>query len=212
MKCPQCQTEVTEKANYCSECGQDLISAKKNQPRSVKAKASASQALSSTGVFRSRFGLRRTLSTEVMAKEEGLRTLTRINALIESRAYQPGEVIVHKGEKKRDLFFLTEGLVEISTEEQDGNIVLNQITAPNIFGEIGFLFGFPRTATAIAKTEVKLFILSYEKLSQEINEFPEWLSPILNSLVSGIKALQDEIKILLRKMSEIENSGSHRSV
>jgi CRP-like cAMP-binding protein len=76
------------------------------------------------------------------AKEEELHTLTRLNALIESRTCQPGEVIVHKGEKNRDLFFLTKGLVEISTMEQDGNIVLNQITAPNIFGEIGFLFGF----------------------------------------------------------------------
>lgn len=206
MKCPQCQTEVTEKANYCSECGQDLRSEKNNQPHSVKAKASASQDLSSTGVFRSLSGLRRTLSTEVIAKEEELRTLTRLNALIESRTCQPGEVIVHKGEKNRDLFFLTEGLVEISTMEQDGNIVLNQITAPNIFGEIGFLFGFPRTATAIAKTEVNMFILSYDKLSQEIKEFPEWLSPILNSLVSGIKALQDEIKILIRKIADIENS------
>ena len=202
MKCPQCQTEVTEKANYCSECGQDLRSKKNNQPHSVKAKASASQDLSGTGVFRSLSGLRRTLSTEVIAKEEELRTLTRLNALIESRTCQPGEVIVHKGEKNRDLFFLTEGLVEISTEEQDGNIVLNQITAPNIFGEIGFLFGFPRTATAIAKTKVNMFILSYDKFSQEIKEFPEWLSPILNSLVSGIKALQDEIKILIRRISD----------
>ncbi len=168
----------------------------------MKAKASASQDLSNTGVFRSLSGLRRTLSTEVIAKEEELRTLTRLNALIESRTCQPGEVIVHKGEKNRDLFFLTEGLVEISTMEQDGNIVLNQITAPNIFGEIGFLFGFPRTATAIAKTEVNMFILSYDKLSQEIKEFPEWLSPILNSLVSGIKALQDEIKILIRRISD----------
>ncbi len=202
MKCPQCQTEVTEKANYCSECGQDLRSEKNDQPHSVKAKASASQDLSSTGVFRSLSGLRRTLSTEVIAKEEELRTLTRLNELIESRTCQPDEVIVHKGEKNRDLFFLTEGLVEISTEEQDGNIVLNQITAPNIFGEIAFLFGFPRTATAIAKTEVKIFILSYDKLSQEIKEFPEWLSPILNSLVSGIKALQDEIKIIKRRISD----------
>ena len=152
MKCPQCQTKVTEKANYCSECGQDLRSEKNNQPHSVKTKASASQDLSGTGLFRSLSGLRRTLSTEVIVKEEELHTLTRLNALIESRTYQPGEVIVHKGEKNRDLFFLTDGLVEISTTEHGGNIVLNQITAPTIFGEIGFLFGFPRTATAIATT------------------------------------------------------------
>jgi len=196
MKCPQCQTEVNEKANYCSACGQDLRSEKNNQPHSVKAKASASQDLSATGVFRSLSGLRRTLSTEVIAKEEELRTLTMLNELIESSTYQPDEVIVHKGEKNRDLFFLTEGLVEISTMEHGGNVLLNQITAPNIFGEIGFLFGFPRTATAIAKTKVNMFILSYDKFSQEIKVFPEWLSPILNSLVSGIKALQDEIKVL----------------
>jgi CRP-like cAMP-binding protein len=206
MKCQKCQTEVAENTNYCSECGQELRSEKNDQPHSVKAKASASQDLSSSGVFRSLPGLRRTLSTEVIAREEELRTLARLNALIKSRTYQPGEVIVHKGERNRDLFFLTDGLVEISKMEHGGNIVLNQITAPNIFGEIGFLFGFPRTATAIAKTEVTMFRLSYDKLNQEIKEFPEWLSPILNSLVSGIKALPDEIKILTKKIKEMENS------
>jgi CRP-like cAMP-binding protein len=206
MKCPQCATEIAENSNYCSVCGQDLRSGKNDRPHSVKAKASPSQNLSSSGIFRSLSGLRRTLSTEVIAKEEELRTLARLNALIKSKTYQPGEVIVHKGERNRDLFFLTDGLVEISTTEHGGDIVLNRITAPNIFGEIGFLFGFPRTATAVAKTEATMFILSYDKLNQEIKEFPEWLSPILNSLVSGIKALQDEIKILAKKISELENS------
>jgi len=135
----------------------------------------------------------------MISREGELKTLAKLNALIESRTHQQGDVIIQKGEKNRDLFFLTEGFVEISTKEKDGNVILNEFSAPNIIGDIGFLFGFPRTATARAKTKVKVYVLKYEKMMQEISKFPDWLSPLLSSFVSGMKALHDEARGLKRK-------------
>ena len=144
-------------------------------------------------MFRSLSGLRRTLSTELIINDEEQTTLEWLGSLIEIKKYEPGDVIIQKGEKIRDLYFLTEGQVEISSAEKDGNIILNEVKDPSIFGDLGFLFGFRRTATAIAKTKVKLFVLNYERFSREITEFPKWLSPMLSSFVSGIKELHDEI-------------------
>ena len=143
--------------------------------------------------FRSLSGLRRTLSTELILGDEEQTTLEWLSSLIEIKKYEPGDIIIQEGEKIRDLYFLTEGQVEIKSAEKDGNILLNEVKDPNIFGDLGFLFGFRRTATAIAKTRVKLFILNYERFSREITEFPDWLSPMLSSFVSGIKELHDEI-------------------
>jgi len=199
MTCPECHTEVNDNANYCSGCGLDLRSEKNTQTEPDKSTLSKSQRHLGTGAFRTLSGLRRTLSTEMIAREGELNALAKLNALIESRTHQQGDVIIQKGEKNRDLFFLTEGFVEISTKEKDGNIILNEFSAPNILGDIGFLFGFPRTATARAKTKVKVYILKYEKMMQEISEFPDWLSPLLSSFVSGMKALHDEVKGLKRK-------------
>ncbi len=191
MECPHCRAEVTEKAKFCNECGKRLGP---SQPT-----PSPKQSHSGSGTFRSLSGLRRTLSTELISDDEEQTMLEWLGSLIEIKKYSPGDVIVRKGEKNRDLYFLAEGQVEISTAEKDGNIILNEIKDPNIFGDLGFLFGFRRTATAIAKTEVKLFMLNYERFSREITEFPAWLSPMLSSLVSGIKELHDEIIRLEKK-------------
>jgi CRP-like cAMP-binding protein len=194
MECPNCRAEVTEKDKICNECGKRLGS---SQPE-----PSPKQSHSGSGIFRSLSGLRRTLSTELVSDDEEQTTLEWLDSLIEIKKYAPGDIIIEKGEKNRDLFFLTEGQVEISTAEKDGNILLNEMKDPNIFGDLGFLFGFRRTATAIAKTKVKLFVLNYERFSREITEFPDWLPSMLSSFVSGIKELHDEIIRLEKKFSD----------
>lgn len=138
-------------------------------------------------------GLRRTLSTELVTKQAELRTLMEINGLIESRTWAPGEVIIREGDTNRDLFFLTKGVVEIVAEKESGPLILNEIEPPFILGDVAFLAGLPRTATVRAKTEARSFVLKYENFMSVSKGTPEWLSPLLNSFVSGIKSLHYRI-------------------
>jgi len=134
-------------------------------------------------------GFTRTLSTDMLRRQMESELAQRVDALIEMRTYGPGEVIIRKGETNRDLLFLTDGVVEISTEQADGKLILNELSAPYVFGEIAFLLGSPRTATATAKINVNAFILRYDKFKSIFKENPEWLQPLLTSFVNGIKAL-----------------------
>jgi CRP-like cAMP-binding protein len=134
-------------------------------------------------------GFTRTLSTDMLRRQMESELAQRVEDLIEMRTYGPGEVIIRKGEAGRDLLFLTDGMVEISTEQEDGKLILNELSAPYVFGEIAFLIGSPRTATATAKTQVNAFILRYDKFKSIFKEAPGWLQPLLTSFVNGIKAL-----------------------
>lgn len=144
-------------------------------------------------------GLRRTLSTELVTKQAELRTLMAVNGLIESRTWAPGEVIIQKGDTNRDLFVLAKGTVEIWAEEKEGCLILNSVESPNILGDVSFLSGLARTATVKAKTEVRAFVLKYENFMNVCKGTPEWLSPLLSSFVSGIKALHYKIAELQDK-------------
>jgi CRP-like cAMP-binding protein len=120
-----------------------------------------------------------------------------ISQMMQIKTYQPGETIISEGEKSRDLFVLTEGKVEILKEDENGNIVLNEIEPPQIFGEISFLMkGEPRTATAKAKTLAHMFVLRYDDVKEQIAELPEWLKPVLNALIGRIKSGDKRIKEL----------------
>jgi len=144
-------------------------------------------------------GLRRTLSTELVTKQAELRTLMEVNGLFERRNWKPGEVIIQKGNTDRDLFILTKGVVEIWAEEESGCLLLNEVDTPNILGDVAFLSGLPRTVTVKAKTEVKSFILKHENFINICNGTPEWLAPLVSSLVSGIKGLHYKIADLQDK-------------
>lgn len=126
------------------------------------------------------------------------------------KTFKPGEIIIQEGEMDRDLYVLNDGVVEISTREENGAVVLNQIEPPQIIGEISFLTGLPRTATARAKTDTEVYIFKYENLENQIAEMPKSIRPIMNTLISRVKAqdkriiqLEEEILALKSKMQDL---------
>ena len=124
---------------------------------------------------------------------------------MKSRTYQPGAIIIQKGEKSRDLFLVTEGVVEIINRDAGGDHILSEIQSPQIFGEISFLVGGePRTASAKAKTEVEVFVFKYEDVKDQIEALPKWLKPILSTAVRRIKSQNEKIEVLEAEISELK--------
>ncbi len=215
MKCPKCQTETAKKANYCSECGYNVKTGEDISSPIPNSGFSAHGDLTGSGtgedVLKPPSGFRRTLSTELVARQTEIRTLLRLKSLVENRTYKPGEVMIHKGERKRDLYFLTEGVVKISRREGSGDLILDEVESPNILGDIAFLSGIPRTVTAVAKTVVKTFVLKYEDFSDLFKGPVSWVHPLLTSFGSGIKSLHHKTKILERKLLEAKKQNKTRT-
>ena len=208
MKCPKCQTELAETSTQCNTCGYRFRSDDHSQRSSDSSTLSNEKEITRDGdsenMVKPLSGFRRTLSTELVERQTELRTLMKLSGLIQIQTYEPGEVLIHKGETNRDLFFLTEGRVEISTKKEDGDLILNENEPPYIIGDIAFLSGLPRTATVKAKTKVETFILRYENSRNLFKEFPEWFNPLLSSFVSGIKSLHFKIEDLKREILRLK--------
>lgn len=212
MRCPSCQVELAGEPKYCSECGDRIPSGEPGQSSASGAGLAAARGQATgSGALKPPSGFSRTLSTELVARQMELRALVKLGSLIQSRSYQPGEVLMRKGETHRDLFILTHGRVAISREEEEADLVLNEIEPPYILGEIAFLFGTPRTATATAKTEVKAFVLRYEELNELVKDLPAWLQPLLTSLASDMKALHHKVKMAEKKVLELEKQSRLRA-
>ena len=126
---------------------------------------------------------------------------------MEEKTYQPGEIIIQEGETSRDLFFLTEGVVEISIKDKDGTFILNEIEPPQIFGEISLLNGSPRTATAKAKTQVGIFILKHEIIKERLTKLPAWLKPLLSTLISRIRSRDKKIVELEEEILRLKETS-----
>ena len=69
-----------------------------------------------------------------------------------------GEVLMHQGEEAESFSIITSGRVEIRHVAPDGQVAVTELSPDTIVGEIALLRGEPRTATVIAKDDVRGFV------------------------------------------------------
>ena len=131
-------------------------------------------------------------------------TTSLLSLFKESKKYKAGEVVIHEGDENRDLYILSDGFLEVSVKGENKQIVVSEIAAPEILGEISFLNGSPRTATVSAKSDVEIFILSYDKVKQELSDIPAWFKMVLLAFTNRMKSCDATIKEYDQKVKKLE--------
>ena len=90
---------------------------------------------------------------------------------LETRTYQPGQVIVSQGDVADHFYVLVRGEVDVSCKNETGDDVHLATLGPGqFFGEVGLLNYAPRTATVRTKTAVEALSLDRETFQQVIEQ------------------------------------------
>lgn len=82
----------------------------------------------------------------------------------------PGDVVVRAGDRGREMFFLSRGVVE--AVGADG-VVLRTMRDGDFFGEIALLTDTPRTATVQAVTASDLYVLDKALFDRVVAHYPD---------------------------------------
>ena len=77
-----------------------------------------------------------------------------------SANYSAGDLIFSQGDLGTEMFIIVEGEVEIIKHINDESHVLSHLEKGDFFGEMALLENVPRTADAIAKTDVKAILIN----------------------------------------------------
>ena len=97
--------------------------------------------------------------------------------------FENGEIIFTEGDETQDLFILISGELDILK----GNKKISLISEPGeLFGEMSFLLGARRSATAKAKTDGKAIRIPKEEINNFLNKFPEITSDITRLLAARL--------------------------
>jgi len=87
---------------------------------------------------------------------------------VPARDFKAGDVIFREGDPARELFIIQSGEIEIRL----GNRVLETLPQYSIFGEMALIDSSPRSATAIAVTDVKLVSVSEKQFLFLVSNTP----------------------------------------
>jgi CRP/FNR family transcriptional regulator, cyclic AMP receptor protein len=103
---------------------------------------------------------------------------------IATRSARAGEVIFKEGDAADQLFVIKSGEVGI----QSGNRTLAELSANHIFGEMALIDDAPRSATAVARTDVELVPISEKQFLFLVSQTPFFALKVMRVLARRLRA------------------------
>ncbi len=86
--------------------------------------------------------------------------------------YRQGEPIIREGEPGQELFFIEAGRVRVVRGTGPKALLLSELTAGDLFGEMALLTGNPRSATVSALSDVDLWVMSQPDFDDMVTAYP----------------------------------------
>jgi CRP-like cAMP-binding protein len=103
---------------------------------------------------------------------------------IATRSAKAGEIIFKEGDEAHQLFIIKSGEVRI----QSGNRMLAELSTNHIFGEMALIDDAPRSATAMAKTDVELVPISEKQFLFLVSQTPFFALKVMRVLARRLRA------------------------
>ena len=116
------------------------------------------------------------VKTEVLKKLYLFKDLTdseleTVQSAAELKQCNPGDEITSQGESAKSLFLVEYGSIKIHLTEENGESVeIARLGSGSHFGEMPFLDGEPRSASATAIEPSEIVVVNYDKLSEIMAE------------------------------------------
>jgi len=103
---------------------------------------------------------------------------------IDAKLLKAGSVIFREGDEARELFVIKSGEVRI----QIGNRTVADLKADSIFGEMALIDKEPRSATAVAVTDVELVAVSEKQFLFLVSQTPYFALKVMRVLAQRLRA------------------------
>lgn len=136
---------------------------------------------------------------ELLDEEE----LNELAAVIKEDTLEAGEILFNAGDPGDSMFIVRAGAVELFIRDTAGQKIVLKIAEKNdVFGEIAVFDSRPRSATAIALTDVELFALDRNDLLLLFQKKPD---ACLNMLAAMSQMLREADNLLRTRVSRNSN-------
>ncbi|HUN97831.1 MAG TPA: cyclic nucleotide-binding domain-containing protein [Bradyrhizobium sp.] len=117
-----------------------------------------------------------------MKHDTGFEVLTGNS--VDTQFFKAGSVIFREGDEAHELFVIKKGQVRI----QIGNRTINELSADSIFGEMALIDNEPRSATAIAISDVELVPVSERQFLFLVSQTPYFALKVMRVLAQRLRA------------------------
>lgn len=102
---------------------------------------------------------------------------------VETKSLKAGTIIFREGDAAQEMFVIKSGKVRI----QLGNRTLSELSADTIFGEMALIDNQPRSATAIAVTDVEIVPVTERQFLFMVGQTPYFALRVMRVLAERLR-------------------------
>jgi CRP-like cAMP-binding protein len=103
----------------------------------------------------------------------------------EPRTFSSGETIFREGDAADCLYVVQNGEIDITL----GNRLLKALRPGEIFGEMALIDGAPRSATAVARTDVTLIPVNEQQFVFLVGQLPHFALNVMRVLAERLRTM-----------------------
>ena len=130
---------------------------------------------------------------------------TSLAQMMDLREFKEGETIFEFGDAGAEIFIVRSGQVEIYVENPDGEkVVLGENERGDVIGELSFLDGGSRTATAVAKEDTQMLTFNRERLLEFIDKHPHAALDLLTVVGRRLRATHEMLRTQVSRNVNVE--------
>jgi uncharacterized membrane protein len=125
--------------------------------------------------------------------------------MMDCRDFKEGEIIFHYGDSGGEIFILRNGSVELFIESMEGQkIVISENEKGDVIGELSFLDGGARTATALAREATQTLVMHRDRLLEFIDKHPHAAMDLLTAVGRRLRATDELLRTQVSRNPNLE--------
>jgi CRP-like cAMP-binding protein len=129
---------------------------------------------------------------DILERTEKARTVKKAKISL-----QDGEILFREGDCGDNCYIIQKGTIRIwRTDKKGGELVLADITAGEIFGEMAIIDASPRSASATAVGDTELLSIAEENFDKVFNSNPAFALKMIRILAKRLRSATNRIKEL----------------
>lgn len=129
------------------------------------------------------------------------------------KKFKKGEILFREGENPGAMYLIRTGMVRVFKKKGDSQIEIDTLRAGGVVGEMAFLDGNPRSASAEAIMDTELVEISTDLYTSTMEKIPEWVKILIKAIVGKLRSTTTKVKNLEQASVEISygDKGSERN-
>ncbi len=120
------------------------------------------------------------------------------------KQFKAGQYLFKEGQASNSMFLIRRGSVGVRKMKGNTFVEIARIYPNQVLGELSFFDRLPRSAAAVALTDVDALEIGFEALDKAWNNIPEYFRAIMGSVADRLRRANDTIRRL--KPNQVDES------